>query len=432
LTQLVNKSLVTVDNDDSETRYHLLETVRQYARDKLLESGEAENVRNSHRDYFIKYAEISGPKMDSAEVLDWIPRINAEYDNFRTAFEWSLENHIESALRFVGALAYFWFRHGHGAEGIQWAANALARADQLPTLTDGESARQQMLVRANTLQAASFLAYSQGDNLNAFKSGDECIALARQLGDRRMLSIALSFSGSAKLFAGDPLEAEARIKEAIAITREAGEKYGLGIALGMMAQVATIKDHDFTAASIYEQEGLALIGESGNIWITIMTLFGTGRGAMFRKEFAVARDRFSKCLPLFVEMGDEHRANMIHSELAHMDRYERKYKQAEAVYRQTIMVWQKLGHRAAVAHQLECFAFLAKASEKAEQAAHLLGAAEILREKINIPMQPTERVEYEQEVADLRKGMDEKVFTSIWAEGRAMTMEQAIDLALSH
>jgi hypothetical protein len=200
----------------------------------------------------------------------------------------------------------------------------------------------------------------------------------------------------------------------------------------MMAQVATIKDHDFTSASIYEQEGLALIGESGNVWITIMTLFGTGRGAMFRKEFAVARDRFSKCLPVFEEMGDDHRANMIHSELAHMDRYEGKYEQAEAVYRKTILVWQKLGHRAAVAHQLECFAFLAKASEKAERAAHLFGAAEILREKIHIPMQPTEQVEYEQEVADLRKGMDEKVFISIWAEGRTMTMEQAIDLALSH
>jgi len=92
--------------------------------------------------------------------------------------------------------------------------------------------------------------------------------------------------------------------------------------------------------------------------------------------------------------------------------------------------WQKIGHRAAIAHQLECFAFIAKAQEEDERAARLFGAAEALRENINIPMMPTERPEYDREGSDLRANMDEAAFAKAWAEGRALTMDQAIAYAL--
>ena len=125
-----------------------------------------------------------------------------------------------------------------------------------------------------------------------------------------------------------------------------------------------------------------------------------------------------------------HRINMIKSELAHIDRYEGKYQQAKAVYKETILEWKRIGHRAAIAHQLECFASIAKIEKQGQRAARLFGAAEALREKIDIPMTAMEHVEYEREISDLKAGMDEKVFTFAWAEGRAMTMDQAIDFAL--
>jgi hypothetical protein len=90
-----------------------------------------------------------------------------------------------------------------------------------------------------------------------------------------------------------------------------------------------------------------------------------------------------------------------------------------------------MGHRSAVAHQLECLAFIAKAMEQPDQAARLLGAAEALRQKIEIDMTPSEREEYEKEVADLKANMNEKEFNTLWAEGKSMTMEQAIQLALA-
>jgi len=92
--------------------------------------------------------------------------------------------------------------------------------------------------------------------------------------------------------------------------------------------------------------------------------------------------------------------------------------------------WKRLGHRAAFANQLECFAFIAKIHEQPERAAKLFGAAEMIREVINIPMNSMEQVEYDREVEELRTGMNEAEFKKLWAEGRSMTMEQAVEFAL--
>jgi hypothetical protein len=129
-------------------------------------------------------------------------------------------------------------------------------------------------------------------------------------------------------------------------------------------------------------------------------------------------------------MGDFHRANMVQSEMAHMERAEGKLTSAGAIYRETILVWKRLGHRAAVANQLECYAFIAKAQEQPERAVHLLGAAEALREMIQIDMSQLERVEYEREVADLKKNMSEADFNAAWEKGRSMTLDEAVELAL--
>jgi non-specific serine/threonine protein kinase len=153
-------------------------------------------------------------------------------------------------------------------------------------------------------------------------------------------------------------------------------------------------------------------------------------GARYRGRFEEAREQFAPLLQIFQDMGDFHRANMVQSEMAHMDRAEGKLTSAEAIYRETILVWKRLGHRAAVANQFECLAFIAKANEQPERAATLLGTAEALREKINIQMTEMERAEYDREVADLKANMTEHDFTAAWDKGRAMGMDEAVELAL--
>jgi predicted ATPase len=431
LTQLVNKSLVMADDQGNEKRYRFLETIRQYARDKLLEAGEAEQMRNSHMEFFLQLAELAGPRLDTEEVMEWIARLEAEYDNFRAAFEWALGHDPQASLRFVGSLAYFWFRRGHGAEGIQWGTEALERAEKLPSQTGEETTRAQMEVRARALQALSLLHFSQGDNAQAVRAGEACAALARQMGDRYMLAFVLTFTGSAKGMMGDRAGSLQDVEEAVRLAREEGKKHELAQALGMLAMLDMTVKRDFKAGRAYEQESLSLLKESPLTWSRVMVLFGLGRGAMFRGDYALARERFARCLPVFEQMGDEHRVNMIRSELAHMDRHEGRYEQAEHAYRKTILVWQKLGHRAAIAHQLECFAFLARAREDGERAARLFGAAEALRKKINIRMNPLEQVEHEAQVEGLHAGMGKEQLMSLWEDGRSMAMEDAIQYALS-
>ncbi len=428
LTQLVNKSLVIVEDEGARTRYRLLETIRQYGRDKLAEAGDTEALRNLHLAYFVGFAEAGGQKMYSSEVLEWLPRLDAEYDNFRIALEWALDHDAEAALRLVGTLSAFWFRRGQTVEGINWASEALTRAERLPP-PEGEAARRRMIMHAKAWQGLASLAYLNNNSI-ALQASKECIALARRLGDQRMLSLNLSIAGAAQILLGDNSGALDSLRESLQIAKVDAEKYDLGIALGMLAQYSSSVKHDFEAARRYEEEGLDLLEGYEFSWAAIQAFFAAARGAMQRGDYAAARARFMKSLPMFQKIGDEHRVNMIYSELAHIERHEGHYQQAAAAYRKTILGWQKLGHRAAIAHQLESFAFVARALGQAPRAARLFAAAEALRQKIGIPMDPQERVEYDREVTDLRAHMDEAAFASSWAAGRQLTMEQAISYAI--
>lgn len=131
------------------------------------------------------------------------------------------------------------------------------------------------------------------------------------------------------------------------------------------------------------------------------------------------------------EMGDQLAVTDHQSMMAHTARQLGNFEEALALYRETIQEWQEIGHRGAVAHQLECFAFIARAKEEGERAAKLMSAAEALREASSSPRTPQERIEYDTELDSLRAGMDEKAFTSLWAEGHSMNMEQAIEYALT-
>ncbi|HUH97362.1 MAG TPA: AAA family ATPase, partial [Anaerolineales bacterium] len=429
LTQLVNKSLVIFDDEGQEPRYRMLETVRQYARDKLLEMGESQEARDAHLDFYLRLTELAAPAVLRMQDLVWITRLEEEHDNLRAALEWSLERNNEFALRMVWNLHSYWMLRGHEAEGRQWATAVLAQADADPKL-EGEEGRRQLMLRGYALQALAQVMYSQGDNSHANQASRQAAAAARELGDSRLLAIALGFELSGNLFVGDTKDADTILEEGLAAARASGDKFALGLALTMGGQKSVLSDGDTEQGRRMIEQGLATSQESGNRWGYTMSILTLGMIAKFKGDYAEARRHFAACDPMFREMGDMHRVNMIRSELAHIERYEGHYPQAKAMYRETIVEWKRIGHRAAIAHQLECFASIAKLEEQGPRAARLFGAAEALREKIDIPMTAMERVEYEREIAALKAGMDEKSFASAWAEGRTLTMEQAIDLAL--
>jgi non-specific serine/threonine protein kinase len=428
LPQLVNKSLVVVDEGAETSRYHLLETIRQYARDKLLDRGEAEEARNRHLAYFLEFAETGEANLSGDEALQWVHRLEADHDNLRAAIAWGMDNDLHASLRLGAALQAFWFRRGYETEGRRLIEQALEKEGASPP-GEGEPARERRVLIMRAWQSLAFLAFSQGDSARAVLAARNCASLARELGDDRGLALVLGFEVSAKLAGFDQEGLDALIEEAIAAARRSGDKDTLGMGLSMLASRMMGSPERVEAAKAYAAEGRALVKESGNRFAYLMMQFGMAMGARIAGRFQDARSQMLPLYPLFLEIGDRHRANMIRSEVAHIDRLDGRAEQAEAAYRETILEWQRLGHRAAVAHQLESFAFIAQARDQPDRAARLLGAAEVLREVIDIPMTRFERQEYEQAVARLRDAMGEEAFDRAWAEGRELTMEAAIGMA---
>lgn len=427
LTQLVTKSLVMVGDQNNSTRYNLLETVRQYAQDKLREAGEVEQAHNRHLDFFVNLAETAETYMDGPRELEWSYLLDADYDNLRTALEWGMEKDVEKALHLGSAVPLFWLSHNYEIEGWRLMSEALTRIQALPS---GIANPERIMLQAKAWRTIGYFANGQGHVLSSLKAFEESAELYRQLGDKRMLARTLCTLGMSKALLGNPEAAYTVAEEALALAREVGDKITVGGALTNIAGVVAVTQHDLDGVRSYGEEGIQLLREAGSRWLLGMILFGYGSFAMLQGYYEEARSHFEESLDLFTELRDRHRIAMIHSEFAHLDRRQGHFAQAKLLYRETIREWQKIGHRAAVAHQLESFAFIAKAQEEDQRAAKLFGAAEILRENPILPMNPMEQIEYDREVNDLRANMDEVTFAKAWAEGRAMTMEQAIAFAL--
>ncbi len=192
LTHLVDKSLVVVEEQLGETRYRLLDTVRQYSREKLLESKEASAVRKRHRDWYVKLAERAEPEMHGPNQVIWLERLETEHDNLRAALEWSLGGgETEAGLRLAGAIWDFWRLHGYLSEGRRWLEGFLSRSSGVSTPA-----------RVKALQAAATLGLFQCDFERATTLSEECLTLSRELGDKEGIAFSLINLGGLAGFSG--------------------------------------------------------------------------------------------------------------------------------------------------------------------------------------------------------------------------------------
>ena len=431
LTQLINKSLVMVDEQANETRYYLLETIRQYGHNKMLEAGESEQVRNLHLEFFLRFAEQAGSHYNSFQEREWMSRLEAYYDNLRAALDWALEQDVLIALRLATVLSPYWSRHGREAEGNRILSEALVRFKTLPKAI-GEPERQRITLQVKALGAIEVLSFAYGDFITSLKVAEEVIELSRRIGEKQTLSEALSYLGVVRAFLGEKKISTSMAEEALTLARGIGDRVSLGLALMNMAGVIAMTEGDPQKIRAYSEEGIGLLKEAGAQWGVAMSSFGAGIFAARQGNYTEALSQFEASIPVFTELGDKHRINMAYSEIGHVERRQGHFKQAKLNYHKTLLEWQRLGHRAAIAHELECLAMIAKAEEVEQRAAILFGAAEALRESIGLPMTPLEHMEYKREVNDLRANMDEDAFKKAWVEGRALTLEQAIALALEN
>jgi predicted ATPase/DNA-binding XRE family transcriptional regulator len=425
LSGLVNKSLINVEEQDGKSRYTFLETIRQYAMDKLLESGEAPLARDRHLDYYLKLAKGASKEFFGTDRKYWSKVLELEHDNLRSALRWGLDRDPLQALTLAGFLGDFWMMHGYLMEGQAWCTAALASVEKLP---HADSAIDRG--RARGFHVWAVLANNRGEHRVARTAVEKAIDLYRQLGDTKGMAGSLIVLGTASGFSGDPLVAFDSIRESERISREMGHTFELAWALAALS-LLTFQTRGPAAekeVEAYVQESLSLVRDNplGNVFSKEFL----ARQAYVRGDIVTARKYADEVLAYYQEMGVTLRYTTVKSTMAHFLRKMGNFAEALPLYRETIVGYQDLGHRGAIAHQLECFAFIAKAQELGERAVKLFGAAEALREISNSLMTPQEQIEYDQQLAGLRAGMDEAVFTQLWAEGRAMTMDQAIAFAM--
>ena len=376
LSHLVDKSLVMVDETGKAARYYLLETVRQYSRDRLVESGEAERVRQRHRDYFLALSEEAEPHLISAEQAAWLDRLETEHDNLRAALHWSVET--ETRLRLASALWRFWYVRGYLSEGRSWLEGALARSDSVVPS-----------VRAKALNGAGTLAWAQGDYDASQRFHEESLALYRKLDHQDGIAAALNGLGMVASSQHDYAAARPLFEETLALYRQLGNKVRVATLLSNLGTMLSDL-RDYTAARPLLEEGLTLLRELGHKGAEAMACHNLGVVLCAEGDYEMARLRFQEGLTIQRALWDKRGIAMSLVSLGVVVAYEGEY----------------------------------------ERATRLLGAAMSTREEINIPLTTTSYPDYERLVATARTELGEESFATAWVQGQGMTLEQAVECAL--
>jgi non-specific serine/threonine protein kinase len=418
LTSLADKSLVVAEERDGATRYRLLETVRQYARDRLLEGGDGGRWRDRHLEHFLAVAEEAEPQLTGANQQAWLDRLETEHDNLRSALAWSAAEGADAAggLRLAGALCVFWEVRGYLGEGRGWVGASLAATKGGPA---GDA-------RARALNGAGVMAWQQADYPAARALHEECLTIRRELGNRRGIAGSLNNLGNIASEQGDFRAARALYEESLAIKRELGDRRGIANSLNNLGIVACDQG-DYPAARALYTEGLTIrrgLADRNGVASSLNNLGGV---ACEQGDYPTARALYEESLAIHREVGNRHGIGMSLNCIGTLARYQGDFRAARELYLQGLTILRDAGDLGAIADSLEGLACVGIPLRGSRDSARAWGGAERLRERIGAPLAPSERPRHEGQVAAARAALgDDAAFDRAWQEGRAMTLEQVI------
>jgi non-specific serine/threonine protein kinase len=380
LSSLVDKSLVVVEaSRDEVLRYRMLEPVRQYASQRLEAKEDAGSVRGRHAAFFVALAEEAEPELTGPGQEGWLERLEAEHDNLRAALSWSLEVEPQTTLQLALALARFWEIRSYYSEGSAWLEAALRK---------NESADASM--QAKALTEAGTFAWRRGDYEQAIAFHREALTLYRELGDEHGVAFALMCLGSQEVEKGDLDRAFPLYEEALSISRRIGDKRTSAFTLANLGQVERHRGNHSRAIAL-NIEALSLFRDLEDTLRVVEILSVTGRDTAYHGAYEAAEEFIEEGLPLARDLRNGY----------------------------------------CVSHCLEGLAALAGTKADGVRAARLWGAAEALREAVGAPLAPVDLPSHERNVAAVRAHIDETSWEAAWAEGKAMTLEEAVEYALS-
>jgi predicted ATPase len=459
LAQLVEKSLVLIRDQHGMTRYRMLEPIRQYAQERLRESGAIPTVHRRHVDYFLRVAQKAEPRLLSREQQLAFQELEVEHANLLAALAWAAEHDPESALKLSNALGWFWERRGYLAEGREWFKRTIAESsatlaelrgeayvhagrlacwqgdyEQAIALTEKgmrlcEEGNQRWLGMAlNNLGAVA--AY-RGELARAVPLLDQSLSIGKQSGDDDLVWRSLGDLGVVALLQGDYERARDLVEQSLLTMRRCGDEEG-GMVVRILGEVECALGNIEKATSYYE-EALAMGRKLAHKRAVAGALEGLGKIAFDRGDCTRARALYEEGLQVADELGQKSEyATTLGINLAELAAEEGKFDEARTLCMASVRNSQEGGDKESIVTELSICAWLCFASDgQAEAAAQLLGAVERIRETLGIALPPRQRARYERRVATIRDALDEEVFTAAWARGKAMTIDEAVAYALS-
>jgi predicted ATPase len=421
LDALVNKNLLQPrDSVEGERRLVLLETMREYALERLTERAETETSARRHADYFLGVAEQAESELLGPQQGAWYERLEADLDNFRAALAWSLAHEeAEAAARLAATLMPVWWSRGHGNEGLRWLETALERRSRLtpPTLAKALFAKAYLLLETGarlgqadrlleeslslfralkdttwTVRALSVLGWAMrraGQADRGLALQEQAVTLGREQTDRWTLALALSNLGFSLLVAGDHVRARSVLDESLAVCRALGEPEGIAFTLDGLALLALVED-DHARASSSLEEALALARKIGNVSASAHLLADFGIVALYQSDYRLAATRFQEALGFASQLEDE------------------------------LLTGGCLWGLASVA----------ASSGQPVRAVRLWGAASALGYKMDLNSAAVRQLE-ERLLAPTRETLGQDPFQVEWTTGQAMPMGDAIAYALA-
>jgi predicted ATPase len=422
ISSLVDKSLLRQEEGpNGEPRFVMLETVHEYAREKLRQSGEAEEIKRVHAEYFLTLAEEAYPELKGANQLQWLERLEAEHDNMRAALSWVLERkEAELALRLGGALWWFWWMRGYQSEGRRRLEEALAIDERVSPE-----------VRAMALAGAGALALEQGDldrAKEACEEGLELLANEAREGSEAKLCL-LGYLGWVAWEREELDQATELFEESLALSREMSHTWWLASSLSKLAFVSHFQGDYEKATELYEQS-MDLFREQGdkqglanclnNLAMMVCSQGDLGRAAQLTEE-AVARQR---------ELGTRGGVSVGLYNLGWIALLQDDFGRAADLYRESLSFSWDARLNPVVQWALEGFACVAGAEGEAERAARLWGAAQALHETKGIPRDTDFLAEADARISVVHTGMGEEAWEEAWRKGRVMTLDEAVSYAL--
>jgi tetratricopeptide (TPR) repeat protein len=416
LSRLVDKSLLVAETAGTQARYRQLESIRQYARDRLLESGEAKDALRAHRDWFLAMVARAEPEFfQGMESGEWLQRLDVEHDNLRAALQWSLDEPGEQrdGLHLAAGMWRFWEIRGHLAEGRFWLESFLQA-------TSGEVSALQ----ADAYTGAGILAFMLGDHQSASALHERSLELHRQVGGPDGIAFAANNLANAAVLSGDYAIARRLYETNIAWARGHGDPRILGFTIVNMAEAVALDGEPELARAHYD-EGIAAFRQAGDRWGEAMALDSLGVMLVRQGSHDEATQLHEQALAISRSMGDE---RGVARALAHLGDAAAKagdIERARSLYVESFEMRRAIGDLPGTAAGMEKLASVV-IDRDPRAAAVLLGAAERVRDLIRAPVPRAVREEYEALRRKVESLLGDAQFEEARSDGRRLSPDAVL------